>query len=120
MATFNDATVGADTTANFEAKKSSAPKVRKVQFGDGYEHRLTFGLNQNPKEWSLEWTYRSTADADAIEAFFDARANDNESFDWSPPEDGNTYKFVCEQWTRTLVVAGYSNISATFREVFEP
>jgi hypothetical protein len=30
---------------------------------------LVFGQHQDPKEWDLTWTAKTTADADAIEAF---------------------------------------------------
>ena len=59
MATFNDATVGTSTggtTPDFGSSRKSQPNVRKVQFGDGYEVRLTYGLNQNPRVWDLKWT----------------------------------------------------------------
>ena len=72
MATFNDATVGTSTggtTPDFGASRKSQPNVRKVQFGDGYEQRLTYGLNQNPRVWDLTWTAKDSTDADAIEAF---------------------------------------------------
>lgn len=120
MATFDQATVGADVTPNFEARKRSQPNVRTVQFGDGYEQRLTYGLNQNPQSWTLRWEYRTDTDADLIEAFFDARAADNDAFDWSPPDDASTYKWVCNEWDRTLTHPNLSTITATFRQVFEP
>ena len=41
--------------------------------GDGYEQR-TIGLNQNPKVWSLTFEVSET-DADTIETFLDARAD---------------------------------------------
>ena len=34
---------------SFPVRKISKPNTRTVKFGDGYEHRLLFGLNQNPK-----------------------------------------------------------------------
>ena len=80
---------------NYGAQKRSEPKVRVVQFGDGYETRLSVGLNQNPKEWTLEWRNITEAQSDTIETFLDARAADNEPFDWSPPDDTDTYKWVC-------------------------
>ncbi len=119
MATFDDATLGVNTCPDFEASKRSQPVVRTVRYGDGYEQRLTYGLNQNPKVWTLQWLYRTTTDADAIEAFFDARAADNESFDWSPPDDASTYKWVCESWDRVLTNPNRTTINATFRQVFE-
>ena len=105
---------------NYGAQKRSEPKVRVVQFGDGYETRLSVGLNQNPKEWTLEWRNITEAQSDTIETFLDARAADNEPFDWSPPDDTDTYKWVCASWSKTLPYSNLANIQATFREVFEP
>lgn len=107
-------------TASYGATKSSAPVVRRVQFGDGYEQRLTFGLNQNPKEWSLTWNNISEANADTIEAFLDARAADGASFDWTPPDEVTAYKWVCASWNKSIAYAGRATISAVFSQVFEP
>ena len=123
MATFDDSTVGTSTggtTPDFGALRKSRPNVRTLRFGDGYEQRLTFGLNQNPKIWDLRWTAKDSTDADAIEAFFDARAADNASFDWTPIDETTPYKWVCESWQRDHNYANVNEIRATFREVFEP
>ena len=105
---------------DYGAQKNSAPVVRKVQFGDGYETRLTMGLNQNPKEWSLSFVNITEADSDTIETFLDARAVDNASFDWQPPGSSVAYKWVCETWSKSIPYANRATINATFREVFEP
>jgi len=118
MATFDDATVGADVSADFEASKASKPEVRSAKFGSGYEQRTTFGINQNPKTWSLEWANRTTADTAAIEAFFDARAG-VQSFDWTPPDGVTSYKWVCREWSKTMTKPTYATITATFEQVFE-
>jgi len=102
----------------YSATKTSKPMVRRVQFGDGYEQRLIFGLNQNPKEWSLTFNVTDT-EADEIEAFLDARAADSDSFDWTPPGTNTSYKWVCESWTRELFEFQRSKIEVTFRQVFE-
>ena len=137
-----------DITPAYGATKSSEPKLRKVQFGDGYEQRLRFGLNQNPKIWNLTWNNITKANADIIEAFLDARAADGDAFDWRPvdggalgyllTEDGDyllhedddkiidddtlapIYRWVCETWDKTLPYTGRATITATFRQVFEP
>ena len=106
-------------TPTYGVQKRSAPVVRKVQFGDGYEARLKYGLNQNPKVWSLTFEVSET-DADTIETFLDARASDNASFDWQPPGGSTTYKWVCEQWSKSIPYLNRATIQATFREVFEP
>lgn len=103
----------------YSAVKNSAPNTRLVRFGDGYETRLRFGLNQNPKEWNLTFDV-SDSDANIIEAFLDARADDSASFDWIPPDSTTSYKWVCQEWSRDMYEFQRSKIKVTFREVFEP
>jgi phage-related protein len=107
-------------TPAYGAEKRSAPVVRRVQFGDGYEQRLRFGLNQNPKVLSLTWNNITETDADTIETFLDARADDGASFDWTPPAESTAYKWVCEEWNKTIPYNNRAIITATFRQVFEP
>ena len=122
MATFDDSTVGTSTgatTPDFGARRKSQPNVRVTKFGDGYEQRVAFGINTDPKTWDLRWTALTNSNADKIEEFFEAR-NAVESFDWSPIDDSNTYKWVCRQWQREHQYADINTITATFEEVFEP
>ena len=106
-------------------QKRSAPNTRTVRFADGYEHRILFGLaqHQNPKQFSLTYEVSETQ-ADEIETFLDARANDSASFDFAdgflPEETASNFKFVCENWTKTIPYNNRAVIKATFREVFEP
>lgn len=102
----------------FNAQKNSEPKVRTVQFGDGYEQRLTFGFNQNPKQWSLTFMVNGT-DAATIENFLDARAADGASFDWTPPDDSSSYRWYCGQWNKELLGDNFYRIDANFRQVYE-
>jgi len=103
----------------YGAQKSSAPTVRVVQFGDGYQHRLSFGLNQNPRIWSLTFNVSET-NADTIEAFLIARAADGASFDWTPPDEASALKWVCYQWSKSIPYNNRATIDATFTQVFEP
>lgn len=105
---------------NFGATKKSAPTNRVVKFGDGYEQVLRFGLNQNPKTWDLTWENITEQQGDTIEAFLDARAADGDAFDWTPPDDATAYKWRCDSWSKTLPYCNLVNISATFRQVYEP
>jgi phage-related protein len=106
-------------TPTYGAQKSSAPNFRIARFGDGYEQRTTFGLNQNPKQWDLTWNVSET-DADTIETFLDARAADGASFEWTPLGESTEYKWVCEQWSKSIPYLNRATIQATFRQVFEP
>lgn len=109
-------------TATYGAQKSSRPRTRTVQFGDGYEQRLLYGIpsHMNPKEWSLTWQNITEANSDTIETFLDARAEDSASFDWTPPDEATSYKWVCSEWSKTITYNNRATITATFRQVFEP
>ena len=108
-------------TPRYGQQKRSAPLTRTIRFADGYEHRLLFGLaqHQNPKEFSFTFDVSET-DADTIETFLDARAVDSASFDFTPPGEASSSKFVCESWSKSIPYNNRASIQATFREVFEP
>lgn len=112
MATFPDIKV------DYGATKNANPRVRTIQFGSGYSQRTTFGLNQDPKVWSLSWENRTATDTNTIEDFLEARKG-VESFSWTPPDDTNSYKWICKEWTKTMPYPNLFNITATFEQVFE-
>ena len=101
--------------------KRSEPNIRTIRFADGYEHRLILGLaaHQNPKVITLSF-HVSETDADTIETFLDARALDQASFTFTPPNESSSSQFVCERWSKTVTFNNRATINATFREVFEP
>jgi phage-related protein len=103
----------------YGAQKSSQPKIKETQFGDGYSQRIRWGLNQNPKKWNLTWEVSET-EADTIETFLNARANDGASFDWTPPDESTSYKWTCYQWQKSIPYLNRASITATFNQVFEP
>ena len=101
----------------YGTRKTNSPKVRVTQFGDGYQHRLQFGLNQNPKVFNLTFNVSET-DADTIETFLDARGG-TESFDFTPPAESSSSKFICKSWTKSIPYLNRATINATFEEVYE-
>ena len=115
MATFPD------ITPAYGARKNNAPVNRVIQFADGFEQRIVFGLaqNQNPKVFNFTFNVSET-EADTIESFLDSRANDQESFDYTPAGESSSMKFVCDRWSKTIPYNNRATINATFREVFEP
>ena len=107
-------------TPTYGIQKSSSPTFKRQRFGDGYETRLTFGLNQNPKTFSLTFEVSET-DADTIETFLDARAANNmETFDFTPPGESSSSKFICEEWSKSIPYLNRATIQATFIQKFEP
>lgn len=100
------------------AQEQHRPRVRRVQFGDGYQQRSADGINTKPRSWTLTFGGRTDAERTAILDFLNARGA-LEAFDWTPPS-GAAGKWVCEQWSRTATTYGATTIQATFSEVFEP
>ena len=113
MATFPD------YNPQYSATKRRQPQQRVTQFGDGYQQRTSFGLNQDPKVWSLTFNVKDS-DADTIETFLEARGKDGASFDWSPPDETTTYKWICRGFGREMFDSDRSRITASFEQVFEP
>lgn len=71
--------------ADFVAERKNEPRVRKTSFADGgYEQRIRFGLNSNPKTFNLTFENRSDSERDQILAFLDDAAG-ADSFDWTTP-----------------------------------
>ena len=93
------------------------PNVIQTKFGDGYEQRVGWGLNTNPRKWQVTFANRPTATADAIEAFLEARGA-MQSFDWTPPH-GKAGKWVCREWSAQKTGPFTRTVTATFDEVFE-
>lgn len=120
MANFDTELSAISVKPTYGVQKQSRPNTRNVRFGDGYEQFLTFGLNQNPKTFRLTFEVSET-DADTIETFLDARAANNmESFDFTPPGESSSSKFVCEEWSKSIPYLNRATIQATFRQVFVP
>tara|TARA_A200000159_G_scaffold161217_1_gene182734 strand:+ start:835 stop:1176 length:342 start_codon:yes stop_codon:yes gene_type:complete len=103
----------------YGAAKQSNPNLEQIQMGDGYTQVLRFGLNQNPKQWSLRWEVSET-DADTIETFLNARADDGAVFDWTPVDESTSYKWRCLSWNKTIPFQNRASIRATFIQFFEP
>ena len=96
---------------------TTRPNVRQTKFGDGYESRVSIGLNSNPRQWQVTFSSRPNATADAIEAFFVARGA-VQSFDWMPPH-GAAGKWVAREWSAQKTGPFTRSVAATFDEVFE-
>ncbi len=112
----------ADTSAFvplYGTTKSNAPNTRIVKFGDGYEHRISYGLNQNAKTFNLTFE-ESEADIDTLTDFFDTIAVSGANFAYTVPTE-SAMNFVVEgNYRKTFTYNGRARIQVTFRQVFEP
>ena len=91
MATFLDPKYG--------QQKRSAP-ITRTGVADGYEHRIILDCRTSKsKVFNLTFEVTET-EADTIETL-DARAG-TESFDFTPPGEASSSKFVCEGWSKSI------------------
>lgn len=102
----------------YSATKKSDPIVRSSVLGGSYQHRTSFGINQNRKEWSLTFNL-SESDANIVEQFLDLHAEPQKAFAWIPPNESSYYKWICPSWSREFADLDRSLIAVTFREVFD-
>ena len=108
-------------TPNYQARKTTRPRVNVTQFNDSYQHRIKFGLNTISSVWTLMFDVSET-DSDTIEAFLEARADDRASFDWTPPDSSTSYKWICidSGWAKSIPYLNRATLNVTFQQVFEP
>ena len=102
---------------DYGSQEQSKPRVRNVQFGDGYQQRSADGINVAGDSWSLTFANRTDSEAGLILAFLEAR-NGLESFDWTPP-GGSLQRWVCPEWSKSPTNFGATTITARFVRVFE-
>ena len=106
------------TNPVYNTRINARPKVNTLSFGDGFEQRLTEGLNQNPLSVNLTFELSQT-DADTALTFLNARVEDGASFDYTLPSETSSRKFVCTSFPRSIPFLNRVTLSCVFREVFE-
>ena len=100
---------------SYSVSQTVTPRVKSIQFGDGYMQRVADGINTQPRQWSLVFN-GNEAEITAIENFLIAE-NGVSSFTWTPPT-GAQGNFICQSWSRTFSDFNNESLSATFVEVF--
>lgn len=100
----------------YGASNEVKPSILKASFGDGYEQRVSNGINNAPRSWGVTFK-EPPSEIDSIEAFLMATKN-GDSFEWTPPR-GSAGKWVCDSgWKREVSDPSHDTLTTTFREVF--
>jgi phage-related protein len=105
---------------SYGAQNQMRPRVKSIQFNDGYELRLGDGLNTMPQRWSVGWNALDQGGANAVEAWFVEHAGVR-WFWWVPPRQTAPIKVVCKEWTRGPVDGSRTHdaMTAVFQQVFD-
>lgn len=94
-----------------------SPRVKIIQFGDGYEQRVKDGVNNVLLKIDLIFDNLDFREAAAICHFLYAR-NGTDSFYFTPPSPYSTLKrFVARNYQHRLISYDNHQISAKFEEV---
>ncbi len=104
-------------------KKSSQPRIRQTQFGDGYSQRSQDGINYMSDSWELTFNNRTYTDISAMITILETKGGVT-AFTWTPP--GSTeIKVICSDWSvDTMYHTGtnstsYGSLSTRFVRVYE-
>lgn len=100
---------------SYPIEKEAEPRIRKVEFGDGYTQETPDGINYNLYTWSLNWDTLTQAEKTTIENFLVARKG-YETFTWIDP-DGVSYKVKARTWSITEFTPKVYSIKTTFKQV---
>ena len=105
-------------TPTYGMRKTSSPKVRVTQLGDGYEFRALYGLplSQDPKVYDLTFNVSET-ESDVIEGFLRSRVADQASFTFTPPAEGFTKTGTYSQVSSTTVTISITSHGVAIGDV---
>ncbi len=99
---------------SYKANNKNTPRIKVINFGDGYTVRQSDGINSLLLNYNLTFENRSLAEVTAILHFLATR-NSVESFIWIPPAPRNSIaRFVCQEWSDVQEFYGNYSITANF------
>lgn len=102
---------------SYDYSNDNEPRVKTVQFGDGYEQTLQDGINNLLMAPTYTFENVDLDELTAILHFLYARAG-AESFMFVPPAPyGKLKRFRCKQWNHTQKFYNNYTIQAKFNEV---
>lgn len=100
-----------------DASGQESVRVRKAQFGDGYQQVSGDGLNGRMETWPVSFVEREAL-IRPIRDFL-RRHQGFKAFLWTPPL-GELGLYRCESWSVTGHGRGNYTLTATFEQTFHP
>ena len=107
---------------SYNSKINNRPRVKINQFGNGYQQRISDGLNTSLIEFTLNFDNRSEKETVSILHFLQ-QMNGKQSFIYNLPtiyskssSNLNTM-FICPEWAANFISYNNYSIEASFLEV---
>lgn len=103
----------------YPIKVDNQPVFNRAQFQGSIEQVTSFGQNQLPREFIVEYNLPHS-DANIIDNFLSTVSLYNDFFFWSAAgiTDG-TIRVTCEKWNKEFFAHNRAKIKATFVETFD-
>ena len=104
-------------SAQVGAQGETSYRVRRAQFGDGYEQVAGDGINNETQSWPLTFKGKTSA-IQPIRDFL-RRHEGRKTFLWTPPM-GELGLYRCESFRLIPHGAGVYSLTATFEQAYHP
>ena len=114
--------------------RNAKQRVRRIQYGDGYEQRLTKGINNTEETHRVTFKTRGKQEIENIAGYLNS-LNGVTAFNFTVPDNADTeettgildsasdnektIRVVCEDFSEVYVNFDAYTLSATFRRVYE-
>ncbi len=114
--------------------RQATPQVRRVNFGDGYEQRTTFGINSVKEEYNVTFKNRTRGEIENIAGFLKSLKGVT-SFVFTVPDHASTeettgvldssidneksIRVVCDNFSENYQYEDFYSLTAKFRRVYE-
>ena len=107
----------------FSPQVTEEPRVRKVQFGDGYSARIPDGLNTQGCKVSIPWKNRTHQETAVLLDFF-RRHGGSKWFLYVVHGESTPRKFICSKWdwsrsSNSSITNPRFDLSAELVQVFD-
>lgn len=99
--------------------ESDSWRMRKAQFGDGYQQRSLDGINALERDWSLTWTDRDKATILGMMTYLESLKGG--AFTFKDPTTLLSWQVFCDAWSVTWDIRRrggifYGTMSADFHK----
>ncbi len=101
---------------NFKFSNKNVPRVKVIQFGDGYAQYVPDGINNLLLNYNF--VFEGSLHSTTAVLHFLATRNGTESFCFLPPAPrGQILRFICQEWSDVQEFYNNYTIEATFKQV---
>lgn len=108
-----------DDKVRISAQRKRTQRVRRAQFGDGYEQTTADGINSFVDAWqNVGWDNLSSTELDTARSMLEG-VGGTDYIRWTPPGEVAEKRFkVVDGWTESYQPGGLYSITFDLKEVW--